>query len=137
MIPSKKVNLAWTGDGLTFRGGVPDGPEVIVDGGSEAGPSPMDFLLVSVAGCMGVDVRMILEKSRVPVEGLEVEIEGERAESHPKRYTRIRLIYRIAGPGEEHDARLQRAVDLSREKFCSVLHSLRPDIDVEIEIHRA
>ncbi len=137
MTPSRTVNLAWTGHGLTFCGGVPDGPEVIVDGGSEAGPSPMDFLLLSIAGCMGVDVRMILEKSRVPVEGLEVEIEGERAQSHPTRYTRIRLIYRIGGPGEEHDARLRRAVDLSREKFCSVLHSLRPDIDVEIEIHRA
>ena len=136
MTPSRKVNLVWTGEGLTFRGGAPDGPEVIVDGGSEAAPSPMDLLLVSVAGCMAVDVRMILEKSRVPVGGLEVEIEGERADSHPKRYTRIRLIYRIAGPGEEHDARLQRAIDLSREKFCSVLHSLRPDIDVEIDIHR-
>jgi putative redox protein len=137
MTPSRKVKLAWTGDGLAFRGGAPNGPEVVVDGGSEVGPSPMDFLLLSLAGCMGVDVRVILEKSRVPVEELEVEIEGERAERHPKRYTGIRLIYRIAGPDEEHEGRVQRAVDLSREKFCSVLHSLRPDIDVEIEIQRA
>jgi putative redox protein len=97
----------------------------------------MDLLLLSIAGCMGVDVRLILEKSHVPVESLDVEIEGERVESHPKRYTRIRLIYSIVGPGEEDEGKLQRAVDLSREKFCSALHSLRPDIDVEIEIQRA
>ena len=86
---------------------------------------------------MAVDVQVILERSRVPLTGLEVEVEGTRAQTHPKRYTHVKLVYRVEGPGEEDQAKLDRAVELSREKFCSVLHSLRTDIEVEIEIHRA
>jgi putative redox protein len=113
------------------------GPGIIIDGTSEAGPGPMDSLLLALAGCMAVDVQVILERSRVPMSGLEVEVEGERAEEHPRRYTRIRLTYHVAGPQEEHQAKLERAVSLSREKFCSVLHTLRPDIETEIEIRRS
>ena len=97
----------------------------------------MDSLLLALAGCMAIDVQVILERSRVPLTGLEVEVEGERAPTAPKRYTSIRLAYRVEGPGEEHQAKLERAVALSEEKFCSVLHSLRSDIDISIEINRA
>lgn len=93
----------------------------------------MDSLLLSVAGCMALDVQVILEKSRVPLTGIEVEAVGERASTHPRRYTRVRLAYRLEGLGEEHRAKLDRAIELSREKFCSVLHSLREDIEFEIE----
>jgi putative redox protein len=112
------------------------GPGVIIDGKSEKGPGPMDSLLLALAGCMAVDVQVILERSRVPMTGMEVEVEGERADSHPKRYTRIRLVYRVEGPQEEHQTKLERAVSLSQEAFCSVLHSLRPDIEVQIEVNR-
>lgn len=112
------------------------GPAVIVDGRSEKGPAPMDTLLLALAGCMAVDVQVILEGSRVPLGGLEVEVEGTRAPTHPKRYERIRLVYRVQGPGEEHRDKVDRAISMSREKLCSVLHSLRPDMDVEVEIHR-
>jgi putative redox protein len=105
--------------------------------GSDLAPGPMDTLLLSLAGCMAVDVQNILERSRVPLKDMEVEVEGERASAPPKRYTRIRLIYRVSGPGEEDQAKLDRAIDLSRRKFCSVLHSLRPDIELEIETHRS
>ena len=113
------------------------GPAVIIDGKSEKGQGPMDTLLLALAGCMAVDVQVILERSRVPLSGLEVEVEGLRAPAHPKRYTQIRLTYLVEGPQDEHQAKLERAVDLSREKFCSVLHSLRSDIEIEIEIRRA
>jgi len=113
------------------------GPAVIIDGKSETGPGPMDSLLLALAGCMAVDVQAILERSRVPMTGLEVAVEGERAPGHPKRYTRIHLVFRVEGPAEEHQAKLERAVALSEEKFCSVLHSLRPDIEFAIQIHRA
>ena len=89
---------------------------------------------LALAGCMAVDVQVILERSRVPLTGLQVEVEGERAPTHPKRYTGIRLVLRVEGPETRHQGKLERAVELSREKFCSVLHSLRPDIDFEIEI---
>ncbi len=94
----------------------------------------MDTLLLAVAGCMAVDVQVILERSRVPLTGLRVEVEAERAPTHPKRYTRICMVYYLDGPGEEHQGKVDRAIDLSREKFCSVLHSLRTDIEFEIEI---
>jgi len=134
MRSDKRVHLAWTGEGLVFRGGAPDGPRVTVDSDGEKGPSPTDALLLSLAGCMGVDVRLILEKSRVPVSSLEVEADGERATQDPRRFTRIRLVYTLEGPEADDRPKVERAVALSREKYCSVLHTLRPDLDLEIEI---
>ncbi len=94
----------------------------------------MEALLLALAGCMAADVQVILERSRVPLTGLEVDVEGERAQIHPKRYTRLAMVCRLDGPLEEHRGKVERAVDLSREKFCSVLHSLRPEIDLEIDV---
>jgi putative redox protein len=85
---------------------------------------------------MGVDLRMILEKSRVPVQALEVEVEGDRVEQPPRRFHAIRLLFRLSGPAEEDQARLERAVQLSTEKYCSVLHTLRPDLDLDVRIER-
>ena len=99
MRSAKRVRLAWTGEGLVFRGGPVDGPEITLDSAGEAGPSPTDSLLLSLAGCMGVDVRLILEKSRVPVSALRVEAEGERATDDPRRFVRIRLVYVLEAPG--------------------------------------
>jgi putative redox protein len=96
----------------------------------------MEALLLSVAGCMGIDVLMILEKGRVPVDELVVEVGGERAEGQPRRFTSLRLDYRIRGPDEGDEDRIQRAIDLSRDTYCSVLHTLRPDLELEITFHR-
>jgi putative redox protein len=122
---------------MEYLGTGESGAGILLDGKASTGPSPMDTLLLALAGCMAADVQVILERSRVPLSGLAVDVEGDRAAEHPKRYTRLRLAYRVEGPGEEHQGKLERAVELSREKFCSVLHSLRPDIEVEIQIHRA
>jgi putative redox protein len=135
-LASKKVTLRWSGEGEVFRGGAPGRVEVPIDGSGEAGPSPMDALLLSLAGCMGIDVLMILEKSRVPVRSFEVEVEGTRPDDPPRRFLSLRLDYRIEGPGPEDQGRLERAVALSRDKYCSVFHTLRPDLDVDIRIHR-
>lgn len=134
---SKTVTLDWTGEGLVFRGAADRGSELVVDSAGRAGPSPMDALLFGVAGCMGIDVVMILEKGRVPLESLSVEVEGDRAEDPPKRYTAIRMTYRIAGPGPEQHGKVHRAVELSRERYCSVLHSLRTDLDLDIQVEIA
>lgn len=132
-----EVSLRWRGDGLVFVGGVSGGPEITLDSDGKAGPSPTQALLLSLAGCMGVDVRMILEKSRVPLESLEVRIEGERVEDPPRRFRAIRLTYRVRGPRAEDEAKLARAIELSREKYCSVLHTLRPDIELDVRVERA
>ncbi len=94
----------------------------------------MDALLLAVSGCMAIDVRMILEKSRVPLESLSVEASGERAEEPPRRFRTLVLTYRLRGPAAEDLPKVQRAVQLSRDKYCSVLHTLRPDLDVTVEI---
>jgi len=134
MPSSKTVVVRWTGKGLAFLGGAPDGPQVPVDGDGRSGPSPMDMLLLALGGCMGSDVRYILEKSRVPMTALTVDVVGQRAESDPRRYTQLRVICAVEGPGEAHRESVQRAVELSRDTYCSVLHSLRPDLQVEVEV---
>lgn len=94
----------------------------------------MELLLLSLAGCMGIDIVDIAKKMRVSIEGLDLRLEGDRAVEPPRRYTRIRILCDARGVSEEDRPKLQRAVDLSSEKYCSVLHSLRPDIPIETEL---
>lgn len=131
---TRSVELHWTGKGLHFRGGGEGGPEIDLDSDGEAGPSPTQALLLSLGACMGIDVVMILEKGRVPLEGLSMVLEGDRAEEPPRRYTAIRLVYRITGPEPEHAQKVDRAVRLSRDKYCSVLHTLAKDIELDIRV---
>ncbi len=83
----------------------------------EGGISPMKLLLLSVAGCTAYDIVMILRKMREPIEGLEVEISGERREEHPRIYRKVHLHYRIKGNVSEEKAK--RAIELSQDKYCS------------------
>lgn len=133
----KRVRIRWTGEGEVFEGGPVGGSAATMDGDGEEGPGPMDTLLGALAGCMAIDVRMILEKSRVAVDDIVVEAEGVRASEPPRRYEEITLSFRVAGPTEADAAKLERAIDLSRNRYCSVLHSLREDIDVRITVERA
>ena len=121
---------------MEYQGAAEDGSPVILDAKAHKGPGPMDALLLAVAGCMAVDVQVILERSRVPLKGMEVQVEGTRAPTHPKRYTGISIRFLLTGPEKEDEGKVQRAIDLSREKFCSVVHSLSPDIPVEIQFGR-
>lgn len=129
-----RVHLRWEGRGLVFRGGPEGGPEVQVDGDAGEAPAPMQQLLLSLAGCMAIDVLMILEKSRVPVASLAVEVEGTRVDDHPRRFDAVTLVYVVEGPGERDRAKLERAVALSRDTYCSVLHTLRPDLELQVRI---
>ena len=128
-----RVEARWEG-GLRFEAVGKAGVAVVVDGDSLAGPSPVETLAISLASCMAADVVDILGKMRVPVEGLRVELEGDRAPEPPRRYTAIRLLYRVAGIPESDGDKLDRAVELSREKYCSVLHTLDPSLDVSIRV---
>jgi putative redox protein len=132
----RKVHLNWTGDDLQFEGGSEGGPRIVIDGDSVTGPAPTELLLLSLAGCMAVDMKVILEKSRVALKGMEVELEGERAPEDPKRYVALRMTFRLDGPEEADEGKVARAAELSRDKYCSVFHTLRHDIDVEIRTER-
>jgi putative redox protein len=131
------VSLRWTGTGMQFEGGKAGEPFVVVDGNGRAGPSPMATLLLALGGCTASDVVEIAGKMRVDIGSLDVEVDGERASDPPRRYTRIRMRYRIGGVTQEAEARIRRAVDLSHEKYCSVLHSLRPDLEMSSELEFA
>lgn len=131
----RKVHLSWLGSGRAYEGrSEGSGPAVIIDGNGERGPSPMDTLLLSVAACMGIDIEEILGKSRVPLDALDFTVSGSRAEDHPRRYIRVGLDITVSGPRPEDAARVERAVELSRDKYCSVLKSLRTDIRVTTRI---
>lgn len=130
----RSIRLAWAGEDLVFRGGPEEGPVVTVDGSGKEGAAPMNLLLLSLAGCMGIDVKMILEKSRVPLEGIEIEVVGERAPEAPRRYLSIELVCRVEGPAAGDIDKVVRAVELSRDKYCSVLHSLDPGTDIRVRV---
>lgn len=134
MNADKTIRLSWTGSGLVFDGGPADGPQMVVDGDSATGPSPMELVLMAVAACMAIDVRVILDKGRVPFDNLDVTAEGERRESPPRHYSGLRLVFSVTGVPPASRPKVERAIELSREKYCSVLFSLRRDIPVEIVI---
>lgn len=129
-----ELELNWSGAGLRFDSEVAGG--VIIDGDAVVGPSPMQSLLLGLAGCMAVDVLMILQKMRAAPEGLTVRVEGVRAPEPPRRFTAIWLIYETRGSVPIAQEKLEHAIALSRDKYCSVLHTLRPDTAISIEIRQ-
>ena len=131
----REVRLSWLGSGRAYEGrSGAGGPATIVDGDGLRGSSPMDTVLLGVAACMGIDIQEILRKSRVPLEELDFVVRGSRAEDHPRRYTRIDLDIVLSGPRPGDEARVERAVELSRDKYCSALNSLRTDIRLTTRI---
>ncbi|MEO7986400.1 MAG: OsmC family protein [Gemmatimonadales bacterium] len=125
---TKRISLSWS-EALVFKGGEPGGPQTVIDGDNALAPGPMLMLLLAAAGCTGADVVSILEKMRVKVLALSIDVSGERRDQDPRRYTAIHLDYRIRGEGLD-EAKAARAVSLSVEKYCSVLHSLAADIRI-------
>jgi putative redox protein len=128
----RKVSVAWEG-GLRFSGGVPGGPLVPVDADVVTAPGPMHTLLLAIGTCSGADVVLILEKMRVTLATLDIAVEGIRRTEDPKRFTAIHLTYRMAGAGLD-EAKARRAIDLSIARYCSVIHSLNPDIPIRYDL---
>jgi len=129
---SKHVRLDWR-DGMVFEGRAAEKSPVVLDAGGPEGPSPMEALLLALAGCTGADVVSILRKRKVALTSFAVEVDGQRRAEHPKRYTAVTLTYRIAAEGLD-EAQARMAIDLSLQKYCSVTHSLASDIAVRYEL---
>lgn len=119
--------VEWDG-GKRFRGRLPEGPSMMLDGDREIAPSPVDGLLVSIGACSGVDVVDFLEKRRTPAESLSVRLEFSRAPSPPRRLTQVNAHFTVVTASEPHH--VERAVSLSFEKYCSVSNSLAPDVEL-------
>ena len=131
ILPVNKSRLTWQRD-LYFLGTTQRGYEVEFDVKYEEGCSPTETLLLSVAGCISIDVVHILKKMRCEITSYEMSAEGRRRLAPPQSYESIDLMIHISGKGIT-PSRIDRAIDLSLNKYCSVYHSLRKDLAVNVK----
>ncbi|CNE70640.1 OsmC family protein [Yersinia mollaretii] len=114
-----QARVKWV-EGLTFLGESASGHQVLMDGNAgDKAPSPMEMLLMSVGGCSAIDVVSILQKGRNDVRDCEVTLTSQRREEAPRLFTQINLHFIVSGKGLT-DKIVERAVELSAEKYCSV-----------------
>ncbi len=130
ILPVNKARLTLQRD-LYFVGMTQRGYEVEYDVKYEEGCSPTETFLLSIAGCISIDVVHILRKMRCNVTQYEVEAEGVRNPTPPQSYKSVDLKINISGEGIT-PKKIDRAIALSIDKYCSVYHSLRKDIDVNV-----
>lgn len=132
-----KARIKWI-DGVSFEATADSGHRLVLDGapehgGQNAGVRPMEAVLIGVGACSGFDVVAILKKARQAVTDCVVELEAERAEEPPRVFTRIRMRFVVSGT-DLRPAAVQRAVDLSAEKYCSATAMLRPTVEIQHEV---
>jgi putative redox protein len=128
--PPVTATLTWQGD-LRFRA-TSDDTEIIFDSESAAGPSPVQALAMALAGCMAIDVADIVIKGRHELSSLAARITGERREEPPRYFVHFTLHFTLTGDIPAHA--VERAIQLSRDKYCSVWHSLRQDITLTTSV---
>ena len=132
-----KMTATWT-DGMRFvyesgtgHGLVTDAPREI--GGTDTAPTPMELILLGLIGCTGVDVSSILIRMKEPLDGLKVSVEAERADEHPKVYTKIHITYEFRG--NLNVKKVERAIRLSEDTYCSVTAMLGKTAEISSEYH--
>lgn len=130
------VEVNWK-KGMAFEAEV-NGHKVIMDaspesGGEGKGPRPKPLMMVSLAGCTGMDVVSLLRKMRVAIEDFSVKIQGDITEEHPKHFTRMHIIYQFKGKDLPLD-KIKNAIDLSQERYCGVSASYRKAMELTYEI---
>ena len=130
-----KMTATWAG-GMRFvyesgtgHGLLTDAPEAA--GGGNTAATPIELLILGLIGCTGVDVTSILTKMKEPLEGLSVTAETERAEEHPKVYTKIHLTYLVKG--DVNEKKLERAINLSETRYCSASAMLSRTVEITHE----
>lgn len=133
-----QARIKWI-DGRRFVGQSHSGHGVLIDGSAGAegnnasGASPMELLLLGLGGCASIDVVLILEKARQVIEGCECVIEAERAETAPRVFTKINMIFIVTGAGMSV-AKVENAAKLSAEKYCSASMMLGKAVDITHEV---
>jgi putative redox protein len=131
MSVNAKITLV---DGMQFVGTANSGHEVIMDaapevGGQNKGSRPMELVAIALGGCTGMDVISILRKKKQDVKGFEINVTGQKAEEYPKRYTNMHIEFVIKGTNISEDA-VQRAIELSYDKYCAVGGTIKPGAQV-------
>lgn len=130
------LDLSWKGK-MAFETSL-DGHKILLDankdvGGEDKGPRPKQFMLIALAGCTGMDVVSILKKMRIDIKGLNIKVEADLTDEHPKHYTKINVIYEFTGKDLPYD-KLEKAVNLSRERYCGVMAVYEKAMDMSSEI---
>jgi len=132
------IKSEWKGD-MTFEADI-NGHKVTMDanidsGGHNIGPSPKKLMLVALSGCTGMDVVSILKKMRVDIQKCSIEVQGDVADDHPKRYTKMHVIYNFTGKDLPLD-KLEKAVKMSEDTYCGVeaLYKMAIEVTSEIKI---
>ena len=133
---STKVRIKWHGD-MAFAADV-NGFAIRMDaapeaGGQDMGPRPKPLTLAALGGCTGMDVVSILEKMRVQLDSFDMKIEAEQTDEHPRVYKKIHIVYTFKGKDLPLE-KIQKAVDLSQDKYCGVSAMLRKAAAVTYEI---
>ena len=129
----ESVNVKWEG-GMSFEANVMD-YKIIMDadpefGGQKKGPKPKPLLLVALAGCTGMDIVSLLNKMRVEFKKFKIRVEGDTADEHPMKFTRITVTYEITGKNIDRE-KVEKAVILSKDKYCSVSATLKNSVDID------
>lgn len=124
-------------DGMSFESDI-DGHKLIMDaapevGGNNNGPRPKPLMMAALAGCTGIDVVSILKKMRVEFDALEIDVESEVTEEHPKHYSSMHIIYKFSGANLDIE-KLEKAVSLSQDRYCGVSEVYRKAMPITHEI---
>ena len=134
-----ECRVSWLGDGgLAFSAETGSGHLLKMDGPPDAGGQnsaarPMELILAGTGGCSAFDVVLILQRSRQAVSGCEVVLQAERAEEDPKVFTKINLHFTVSGKDLER-SKVERAVKLSHEKYCSATAMLAKTAEITYSI---
>ena len=132
----EKINVKWK-DGMSFEADI-DGYKISIDsdpefGGKSKGPKPKPLMMVALAGCTGMDLVSLMNKMRVKYDSLNVIVEGDLTEEHPKHFIKMKVIYEISG--KEIDLKkVEKAVAMSKDKYCGVSYSYKKVMEMEYEI---
>jgi len=136
MTERETVSTRWLED-MAFETDI-DGHKITIDakpevGGQDRGPRPKPMMLAALGGCTAMDVISILKKMRVEVKSLNVIVEGELSEEHPRRFLKMHVIYEVEGENLPLD-KIEKAVSLSEDKYCGVSAVYREVIELSSEI---
>ncbi len=130
IIPTTKATLTWSRE-LIFVGTTPQGYELEFDADAQWGCKPTEVLLMSLGGCMAIDIVSILKKMRMDISRFRIDITGERNPDPPQYFRAVEMVLHLAGRNLD-SRRVELAIALSREKYCSVYNSLRPDLNLKV-----
>ena len=134
-----KVETQFKG-GMQFRSAVGNHRIIMdagtADGGNDSGASPKRLMLASLAGCTGIDIVSILNKMKVAFSDFSIKTEAELTDEHPKIYDKVKIVYSIKVPAENKD-KMEKAVNLSMDKYCGVsaMFSAFAEVSWEINFH--